>query len=129
MRIDLQALRRHVYERWERALVSPPPVACIDYTFDLPLAGDGWHARESDGTRYWRFTGPGERVTLHLPPCADTVTTMTFEVLHTVTPAHPHAVMVFCNAVPLPGGQFDGRTIAFTIPPEAVRGHDRTELA
>jgi hypothetical protein len=128
MRIDPQALRRHVYERWMQTRAAAPRVGRFDYTFDMPLAGDGWHTRESDGTCFWRFTGPGERATIHLPPLADTVRTLAFDVIQTVSAAHPHELTVRCNGVHLDGGRFDGRTITFTIAPEAVRGHDATHL-
>ena len=69
--LDPDVIRERVRERYLRELAQRPALRALTYTFDMPLAGDGWHTREGKGeAHYWRFTGPGECSTLLFAPLA-----------------------------------------------------------
>ena len=125
---DPHGIGARVRERHLRQLAQRPALRTLVYTFDLPLAGDGWHTRERSGERHWRFTGPGERSTMLFAPLAPGVRTLTFAVHHALTAAHAEQLQVALNGIPLRDRRWDGRTITFTIPPTAMLALPYTSL-
>jgi len=129
---DPHGIGARVREGYLRQLAQRPALRTLVYTFDMPLAGDGWHTRErGGGARHWRFTGPGERATMFFARLAPGVRTISFAVHHALTAAHAEQLEVALNGIPLRDRRWDGRTITFTIPPAAMlaRPYTRLEIA
>jgi hypothetical protein len=126
--LDLDGIAARARERFLRELAARPALRTLVYTFDMPLAGDGWHPRERKGARHWRFTGPGDRATMLFAPLAPAVRTLTLAVHHALTAAHAEHVRAELNGVPLEHRRWDGRTLAFTIPTGAVATLPYTRL-
>jgi hypothetical protein len=126
--LDLHGLGAHARERFLRELAQRPALRTLVYTFDMPLAGDGWHTRERKGTRYWRFTGPGDRATMLFARLTSGVRTLTLAVHHALTAAHAEQLQAALNGMPLEHRRWDGRTITFTIPVGAVAALPYTRL-
>ena len=60
--LDLQLYRvaERLFQAWrpDPRLLSRPLPACPDFTFDQPIHGGGWHAREKDDRGWFCWTGP-----------------------------------------------------------------------
>src|SRR6185369_14036246 len=46
--LDLHGIGARARERFLRELAQRPALRTLVYTFDMPLAGDGWHTRERE---------------------------------------------------------------------------------
>lgn len=117
MRSDLQRLTRELSLRsYLNSLRERPSLDALRYTFDMPLEGDGWHTRETNGSVYWRFTGPTSRASLYFPRMSHSVRTITFQVVHAITPVHFSQLKVLLNGHDLGSGSHEGMQVRFSIP-------------
>jgi hypothetical protein len=126
--LDAESIAARARERFLQELARRPALRTLVYTFDMPLAGDGWHTRERQGTRYWRFTGPGDRATMLFAPLAPGVRTLTLAVHHALTVAHAEQLQAAVNGVPLAHRRWDGHAVTFTIPAGAAAALPYTRL-
>lgn len=122
-----QALAKQHIQRLESSLLLDR----LDYTFDMPLEGDGWHGRETDGNTYWRFTGPTAIASLYFPRIRMHERTLRFSVFHAVTPAHLAELTATFNGVDLHCVERRLNLVTFRVPDSALeaRAHAMIELS
>ncbi|MCY1272775.1 Sulfotransferase family protein [compost metagenome] len=117
MKNDLQhKIQELALKNYLHNLVERPALSGIKYSFDMPLEGDGWHTRETNGSSYWRFTGPGQKASLYFPRLSRPVRTITFKVVHAITPAHFAQLQVLFNGHHLGPGNHEDMQVKFSIP-------------
>lgn len=128
MEEDLEELAQLLAEQNIRRLENCPPLDRLDYTFDLPLEGDGWHSRETNGTLFWRFTGPASVATLYFPRIRMPERTIRFSVFHAVTPAHLEQLRVTYNGVGLNSSERRFDRVTFRVPDSAIQAGKYTVI-
>lgn len=121
-RIRLEIAKNAYFETMERK----PELQGLDYNFSQPLDGYGWYPRETDGQKYWRFTGPDERALLYFPKLSLSTGTLTLDVLHAITPEHFSSFQVRLNGFLLTERTYRDMTVIFSIPTEALASHTYT---
>lgn len=119
---NLEMAKREYFEALERK----PELSSLNYDFSQPLEGSGWHPRETDGQKHWRFTGPGERACLYFPRLPSRTSTLTLDVLHAVTPEHFGQFQIKINGVCLEERAYRGMQVCFSIPAKALAEYPYT---
>lgn len=104
------------------------PISQLVYTFDQPLAGNGWFPRESRDGVFWRFTGPGDQASIIFPRVCSGVTKARLTVFHSVTPEHLSSLHITLNGVKLRDRHDLGNTIEFPLPAGLLDRDDCPEL-
>ncbi|MET1081388.1 MAG: hypothetical protein ABWY06_25590 [Pseudomonas sp.] len=115
-------------ERYCRQLAACEMREGLDFTMDQPLAGDGWHNRESDGHTYWRFTGPGSEASLLFPKVFAARAQLRISIFHAVTPEHVDNLRVTYNGCLLALIHREARVLEYSIPTEAMCALPYTQL-
>jgi hypothetical protein len=109
-------------------IANKAPVARVDYTFDQPLAGEGWFPREGSDGRYWRFTGPGDRATIILPKVSADLKRLRLTIFHAVTPEHLARLRVLVNGVELEQDPCQAGALELLLPQCALTRAAFTEI-
>jgi Sulfotransferase family len=79
------------------------PLTTLDYDFNQPLSGSGWHLREGNNPAF-RWTGPGTRTTIDLPLAIDQDYTLEFCITRTLAPDILQSLTLRVNDHPIPLG-------------------------
>lgn len=124
----LKALTHELRLMHAEALASRPVLERLDYTFDMPLEGDGWYPREMDESRFWRFTGPGKQASLFFQKIQPTEGLLRVHVFHALTGDHIDGLSVAYNGHELSLVSRKGRVLSYSVPEVAIRDHRFVEL-
>ncbi len=92
----------------------------------MPLQGDGWHTRETDGSIYWRFTGPTPSASVFFQKINPKSLTLKLHVFHSITPIHIDSLMVIYNGFKLEAPERQGRVLIYMIPYAATLARNHT---
>lgn len=122
------AFREMLRDKFIASLEKLPPKQELHYTFDQPLAGDGWHTREGDTTTYWRFTGPSSTSSLYFGKIAAEQRTISLYVFHAITPEHLDSLQVSYNGFPLSAPERIDNEFKYSIPEQAISAKNYTHL-
>ncbi len=128
MNEKIQSLAEELRVQHIESLISSPPLEKLDYTFDLPLEGDGWHPRETNGEVYWRFTGPGQKSSLFFPKISARQATLKVHIFHAITDKHIDELSIKYNGRKLVLKSTQDNILTFTIPAEAISKHKFVQL-
>lgn len=126
---SVQAQRSSIRTRFLQELAQQPILPGLDYSFDQPLAGDGWHTREHQGNLYWRFTGPTSTASLYLPRISAPRGELVLTIAHSVSPIHVDALQASYNGFALERCRTEPPRLCFSLPPEALSRHPYTCIA
>ncbi len=111
-----ELIRQRFLQRLARQAAMPG----LDYSFDQPLAGDGWYTREHQSGTYWRFTGPASTASLYFPRVATLGGHLALTIYHSVSPAHVDMLQVGCNGFALERESTTTHRLLFKLPPAAL---------
>lgn len=109
-----------------KSLEAQAEVNCLEYTFDMPLCGDGWHTRETDGNIYWRFTGPTPSASILLQKIAPNSYILRLHIFHSITPFHLDSLIVIYNGFKLEPPERQGSIFVYKIPYAATQAKQHT---
>ena len=123
-----EQMNDYVQEQYLLKLAACEVLETLFFTFDQPLAGDGWHNRESDGHTYWRFTGPSSTATLVFPRIAPAHARVKVLVFHAITPAHLDDLVLAYNGFKLKLINREGSLLEYSIPDAAISSSAYTKL-
>lgn len=123
-----QRINDYLQEQYLQKLAVSEALAILDFTFDQPLAGDGWHNREFDGHTYWRFTGPSTTATLVFRKIAPVHAKVKVLVFHAITPAHLDNLVLAYNGFKLMLINREGSVLEYSIPDAAINSSAYTKL-
>jgi hypothetical protein len=113
--LESELKKRHI-ERLERAA----KLEHLDYTFDMPLEGNGWHTRETNRELFWRFTGPSQKATIYFPKILAKERELKLHIFHAITPKHIDELTVKYNDWELKKTTQKTNTLIFHIPSAAI---------
>lgn len=122
------AFRSMLRERFIKNLEQLPEQSAIHYTFDQPLAGDGWHTREENSNTKWRFTGPSSTASIYFGKVAPQEKKILFTIFHAITPGHIESMRVDYNGVQLSPPERSDNVLIYNIPEHAISGKNHTHI-
>ncbi len=126
--LDGQRLKKFLHERYLKQLATQTAVKALNFTFDQPLVGNGWHNREFNGLTYWRFTGPSSEATLFFHKVVPEQAKIRITVFHAITPAHIETLTLSYNGVELVLLERAANVIVFSITEEAIAARAYTSF-
>lgn len=124
----IQSLTEELRAQHIESLISSPSLEKLDYTFDMPLEGDGWHPRETNGEIYWRFTGPGQNSSLFFSKINARQATLKIHIFHAITDKHIDELSIKYNGHKLKLNSRQDNIVTFKIPAEAINTHRFVQL-
>ncbi len=124
----VQPLIAELQGRYRRQLATSEALRTLDFTMEQPLAGEGWHNRESNGIIYWRFTGPASKATLLFPRVLAKLEKLRISIFHAVTKEHLEGLKVSYNGVVLTLIRRENGVLEYAISKDAIHALPYTHL-
>lgn len=122
------AFREMLRERFIKNLELLPEQSTLCYTFDQPLAGDGWHTREENAEVQWRFTGPSAAANIYFGKITPKEKTISLTIFHAITPEHIDSMSVTYNGEKLSKPSRNKNVITYDIPEHAIANATHTHI-
>ncbi|UUY09841.1 sulfotransferase family protein [Pseudomonas sp. J452] len=122
------AFREMLRERFIKDLEQSPEQSELYYTFDQPLAGDGWHTREENSEVQWRFTGPSATANIYFGKIAPREKTISLTIFHAITPSHIDSMSIIYNGEKLKSPARLENVLTYEIPEHAITNKTHTHI-
>src|SRR5690606_25877728 len=123
---NMEILTRELKDKIQRDFIKKisdhPVVESIDYTFDMPLEGDGWHPRECNNDKYWRFTGPSNVATIYFPSIVATSKKLKLSIFYAPDMDFIDKMSVKIKKILLIKECFKNNMMTLNIPKDALGG-------